>query len=165
MKKLRAFDLFTQALGAFETGDRVIYSWPRNRIALTHSLAQRLSSKLAEEGSALYADMCPAVFKSKKSLNPDIAVHNRKGQTALAVVCRNDYLSEEEQKGLMELAGMTDLAMAVSFFPQKSYMLLYRATQNSIEYFHFDRNTMTVEAVRTKSFDKNENGEQTYLSL
>lgn len=166
MKKLRTFDIFTAALKDFESKDKVLYSWPKNRIALTHALSQRLWASLQKEGSALNVDMNPHLQKTKKSINPDIAVHNRKGQTTLAVVCRNDYLSESEQKGLMELANSCSLAMAVSFFPQKSYMLLYRATPSAIEYFHFDRNTLTVEAVRSKTFEtKKDNSEQTYLSL
>jgi len=166
MKKLRAFDIFTAALRDFETKDKDLYSWPRNRVALTHSLAQRLWSNLQKEESQLCVDMSPYIEKSKRSINPDIAVHNRKGQIALAVVCRNDYLSEAEQKGLMKLAGSCTLAMAVSFFPQKSYMLLYRAVPDAIEYFHFDRNTLTVEAVRSKVFEnKSDSSDQAYLSL
>jgi len=158
MKKLRVFDIFTSALRDFETGDRDLYSWPRNRLALTHALAQRLFSALSKDNPALFVDM---------SLNPDILVHNRKGQTSLAVVCRNDYLTEGEQKNLMKLAEKANLVMAVSFFPQKSYMLLYRATSSSIEYFHFDRNTLTVEAVRSKVFESKAGKAdgQAYLSL
>ena len=167
MKKLRIFDIFTAALRDFEAGDKDLYSWPRNRTALTHALAQRLWTGLQNEGSPLNVDMNPYLKRTRKSINPDIAVHNRKGQITLAVVCRNDYLSETEQKGLMELAQSCSLAMAVSFFPQKSYMLLYRATPDAIEYFHFDRNTLTVEAVRSKLFETKAGKAdgQAYLSL
>jgi len=158
MKKLRVFDIFTSALKDFETGDKDLYSWPRNRLALTHALAQRLFSAVNKDNPSLFVDMSP---------NPDIMVHNRKGQVSLAVMCRNDYLTEGEQKNLMKLAETASLAMAVSFFPQKRYMLLYRATSSSIEYFHFDRNTLTAEALKKKTFEKkaDKGAGQAYLSL
>lgn len=157
MKKLRAFDLFTQALATFEEKDNSLYEWPRNRMALTHALAVRLEQALPEGHQELSVDMCPVLSKSKKALNPDIVVHNRKtGQVVLALVCRSEYLSEEEQQTLMELnAGRRcDLVLALSFFPQKQYMLIYRATPEKVEYFHFDRNTLTTDVVRKRTVNE-----------
>ncbi len=169
MRKLRAFDLFTQALKAFEENDKSLYAWPRNRIALTHCLATRLAESLPEGCENLSVDMCPVLSKSRKAINPDIVIHNRKtGQIALAVVCRSEYLSEEEQQALMELSGSRkcDLVLAVSFFPQKQYMLIYRATAEKVEYFHFDRNTMTTDVVRKRTINEApESGDQLKLRL
>lgn len=157
MRKLRAFDLFTQALASFEEKDKALYEWPRNRMALTHSLAVRLEQALPEGHPELSVDMCPVLSKSKKALNPDIVVHNRKtGQVVLALVCRSEYLSEEEQQALMELNSgrRCDLVLALSFFPQKQYMLIYRATPEKVEYFHFDRNTLTTDVVRKRTVNE-----------
>lgn len=169
MRKLRAFDLFTQALATFEEKDKSLYDWPRNRLALTHSLAVRLEETIPEGHSELNVDMCPVLSKSKKALNPDIVVHNRKnGQIALALVCRSEYLSEEEQQALMELNTdrKCDLVLALSFFPQKQYMLIYRATAGKIEYFHFDRNTLTTDVVRKRTVNETpESSEQLKLRL
>lgn len=158
MKKLLSFDLFISALKDFESGDSVLYPWPRNRIALIHCLAERLS-RYMEEG--LYVDMAPSLSKSRKTVNPDIIVHNRRNHIKLAVVCRNGYLSEAEQKSLVTLARKCDLVMAVSFFTQKSYMLLYMASGDRVEYFHFDRNTLTAHAVRKKLLNKEKSADNT----
>ncbi len=169
MRKPRTFDLFTQALRVFEEKDNSLYTWPRNRIALTHSLAKRLEQTLPEGFADLNVDMCPVLSKSKKAINPDIVIHNRKtGQVVLAVVCRTDYLSEEEQQALMELnaGSKCDLVLALSFFPQKQYMLIYRATTEKVEYFHFDRNTLTTDAVRKRTVSQTpESGDQLKLRL
>lgn len=149
-RKYRIFDTFTDALKKLETEDKELFRWPRNRIALSHALAQQLS-KLNPD---LSVDLCPYLKTSRKAINPDILAHNRKtGQKYLAIVCRNDYLPEADQKMLLSLAKeiKCELVMAISFFPQKNYMLLYRATENGIEYYHFDRNTLTSDIVRTKT--------------
>ena len=154
---MTVFDSFVSALAIFETEDRQLYEYRRNRISLTHALAVRLSQVFAKQSKALSADICLQISKSKKTINPDILVHDRhSGKQVLAVVCRNEYLSEEEQKALMVFAGTDrcELVMAVSFFPQKNYMLLYRATASNIEYYHFDRNTLTSETVRKRTEEK-----------
>ena len=33
---------------------------------------------------------------------------------------------------------------------QKNYMLIYVATEDRIEYYHFDRNSLTIEPVRKR---------------
>lgn len=149
-RKYRVFDTFTHALKNLETEDKELFSWPKNRIALSHALAQQLF-KLNPD---LSADLCPYIKTSKKAIKADILIHNRKtGQKYLAIICRNDYLPEDEQKKLLNLSKeiKCELVMAISFFPQKNYMLLYRATDSGIEYYHFDRNTLTSDIVRTKT--------------
>ncbi len=158
-RKYRVFDTFTNALKNLETEDKELFSWPKNRIALSHALAQQLY-KLNPD---LSTDLCPFLKTSKKAMKTDILVHNRKtGQKYLAIICRNDYLPENEQKLLLNLAKeiKCELVMAISFFPQRNYMLLYRATDNGIEYYHFDRNTLTSNIVRTKTTVKAQTNSQ-----
>ncbi len=68
----------------------------------------------------------------------------------------------------MELNGShrCDLVLALSFFPQKQYMLIYRATAEKVEYFYFDRNTMTTDVVRKRTVNEApESGDQLKLGL
>lgn len=148
--KIKIFDLFITSLKETELSDKEVFTWKNNRLSLTHCLARHLEEAFKDYDT----DMCPNLSKSKKVLNPDILVHNRKtNKKALAIVCRNDYLSEEDQQKLINLSilSKSELTMAVSFFPTKNYMLLYRAFENTIEYYHFDRNTLTCETVRKKT--------------
>lgn len=152
--KTKTFDMFMNSLKELETNDREICSWQNNRIGLTFRLALYLDWSFGFKNSEFVTDMCPSISKSKKSINPDIIVHNRKtGKNILTIVCRNDYLSESEQKRLQVLnqVSKSELTMAISFFPNKNYMLLYRATEEGIEYYHFDRNTLTSKTVRKKT--------------
>ena len=89
-------------------------------------------------------------------------MHNRQsGHQILAIVCRNDYLTEQEQKDLSSLmegnpqeGTSCDLVLAVSFMPQRSYMLIYIANDDGVEYYHFDRNLMIMEPVRRRTIEE-----------
>ena len=37
--------------------------------------------------------------------------------------------------------------------PQKNYLLVYAANEDRIEYYHFDRNSLTMEPVRKRSLE------------
>ena len=146
-KKFRTFDIFVLALKNLETQDREIFKWAKNRISLCHALALQIYKIFSQQEPEISVDLCPGTIKT------DILVHNRKTcSRPLAVTCRTGYLTEEEQKALMKLAkaSKSELVMAVSFFPARNYMLIYRAKESGIEYYHFDRNTLTCSAVRTK---------------
>ncbi len=152
--RIKVFDIFTKALVSLETQDKALFSWPRNRIALAHALALHIHEELSP--SSYSVDLCPVISRSKKTINPDILVHNReKSHHLLSILCRNDYLTESEQKDLsfMKTLGC-DYVTAVSFLPQKSYILVYVANENGIEYYHFDRNLLIMEPVRKRVTDE-----------
>ena len=71
----------------------------------------------------------------------------------LSIVCRNDYLTEGEQDELIRFRreSKCDLVLALSFMVQKNYMLIYVANEDKIEYYHFERNSRTLEPVRSRS--------------
>ena len=101
-------------------------------------------------------DLCPVLNRSPKALNPDILVHNRSTKTQiLAVICRTDYLTEPEQDELIRFRkeSKCDLVLALSFMVQKNYMLIYVANEDKIEYYHFERNSQTLEPVRSKNLE------------
>ena len=149
--KIKVFDIFTKALICLENQDQVLYSWPRNRLALAHALAVHIQEKLGP-GTPYSVDLCPVISRSKKTINPDILVHNRQsGHQLLSIVCKNDYLTESEQKELANIKSMgCEYVTALSFMPQKSYILVYVASENGIEYYHFDRNLLIMEPIRKR---------------
>ncbi|MGP1508694.1 MAG: hypothetical protein ACTTJW_07455 [Sphaerochaeta sp.] len=165
--KLRVFDIFVRALELLEEKDSVLYKWPRNRLALTHALSQHLHDLMNEAKQKLSVDMCPVLRKSAKAVNPDILIHNREtGAQMLAIVCRNDYLTEAEQKDLINYRRESgcELILALSFMAQKNYMLIYAAAEDKVEYYHFDRNSRTIEPVRKRSLgDRKDNEDQLTL--
>lgn len=158
--RIKAFEIFTKALALLETQDKELFTWPRNRITLTHALAVHLHDIL--EDPSYSVDLYPATTKSRRTSNADILVHNRQsGHQILAIVCRNDYLTEQEQKDLSSLmegnpqeGTSCDLVLAVSFMPQRSYMLIYIANDDGVEYYHFDRNLMIMEPVRRRTIEE-----------
>ena len=154
--KIRAFETFGKALNLLEAQDSVLYSWPRNRVALSHALAMHLYELLKDSDRKLSVDLCPVLSRSPKALNPDILVHNREtGSQMLSIVCRNDYLTEGEQDELIRFRreSKCDLVLALSFMVQKNYMLIYVANEDKIEYYHFERNSRTLEPVRSRNLE------------
>ena len=155
--RMMAFDAFTKTLCLLEQQDSVLYTWNRNRLALTHAVAMHLHGILCADDESLSSDMGPSFSKSSKSLNPDVLVHDRStDRNVLAVVCRTEYLTEEEQKGLLNLrrACPCDLVVAVSFLVQKNYMLIYVAEEDRLEYYHFERKSLTVQPFKTRITEK-----------
>ena len=165
--KIKAFDAFGKALCLLDTQDRELYSWPRNRLALSHALAMHLDGLMQDQKQKLSVDLCPVLNRSPKALNPDILVHNRTTKTqVLAVICRSDYLTEGEQDELIRFRreSKCDLVLALSFMVQKNYMLIYVANEDKVEYYHFERNSQTLEPVRSRSLgDREEPAEQLTL--
>ena len=154
--RIRAFETFGKALSLLEAQDRILYTWPRNRIALSHALADHIRDLMRESGAELSVDLCPSLSKSGKTLSPDILVHDREsGNQVLSVVCRNEYLTESEQDELIRFRreSRCELVLALSFMAQKNYMLIYAANEDRIEYYHFDRNSLTLEPVRKRSLE------------
>ena len=165
--KIKAFDTFGKALRLLDTQDTALYSWPRNRLPLSHALAMHLNTLVQDQKQRLSVDLCPVLNRSPKALNPEILVHNREtGSQLLAVVCRTDYLTESEQDELIRFRreSKCDLVLALSFMVQKNYMLIYVANDDSIEYYHFERNSQTLEPVRSRTLeDQTDTAEQLTL--
>lgn len=142
---IRLFEATIASLALLCEHDKQVFTWKRRRIPLSHCLANHLktylSSRTDHQGFAtgMYIDMCVPVGTA---LVPDILVHNRNTLAPardLAIVCRDDYLSEQELKELHDLktAAECELTLAVAFLPQKEYLLLYRADEGRIDYYHF----------------------------
>jgi len=165
--RIRAFDIFQKSLNLLEKEDRQLYSWPRNRLALTHALAEHIRDQIIHLELKYSVDLCPAFTRSSKAINPDILVHNRNtGNQLLSIVCRNEYLTESEQADLIKYRkeSKCELILALSFMVQRNYMLVYVANEDRIEYYHFERNSGTLEPVRKRSLeDQKESKDQLTL--
>lgn len=151
--RIRVFDAFGRALALLEKEDSCLYTWTRNRISLAHALAMHLKDIISKDDKSIAVDLCPVLAKSSRLINPDILVHNRTtGQQYLSIICRSEYLTEIEQRNLIELRknSKCELVLGLSFKPQKNYMLIYVTTMDGIEYYHFNRNTQTLEPVRKR---------------
>lgn len=152
--KIKVFDIFTKALNLLEEQDKQLYSWPRNRIAIAHALAQHIHDLLGESETDFSVDLCPVLYKTSKIMNPDILVHKREsGKQILSIACRNDYLTEQEQHELIQLRANSDceLILGLSFLTQKNYMLIYVTMEDKIEYYHFDRNSLTIQPFKQRA--------------
>ena len=83
-------------------------------------------------------------------------MHDREsGHQILSIACRNEYMTESEQDELIRFRreSKCELVLALSFMAQKNYMLIYAANEDRIEYYHFDRNSLTMEPVRKRSLE------------
>ena len=146
---IRLFETYILALSHLVEQDVALFHWRRNRMAVSHRLAQHLELSLfgalpPHQRDNFFVDLCAPIMDDAHALIPDILVHNRKESEPhrlMAVVCRDGYLTEQELLGLHALktkAGC-ELTLAIAFLPLKEYMLIYRADETTIDYYHFLR--------------------------
>lgn len=146
---IRLFEIYISALSRLVDQDSGLFLWRRNRMAVCHRLAHHLEQGLfgalpPEQQKEFSVDMCVPISGDSRTVVADILVHNRSAadpQRLMAVVCREGYLTEEELLSLHNLKTETgcELTLAVAFLPQKGYMLIYRADETRIDYYHFNR--------------------------
>ncbi|MDD3366709.1 MAG: hypothetical protein PHS67_05565 [Sphaerochaetaceae bacterium] len=146
---IRLFETFIAALARLVDNDSVLFTWPKNHITISHRLAQHLEQVMFGElpvrhQEAYVVDLCVPILEDFRALIPDILVHNRKekeGQRLIAITCRTGYLTEKELLYLHDFKNKAGchLTLAIAFLPQKDYMLIYRADETTIDYYHFFR--------------------------
>lgn len=183
--KIRLFEIFIDALRHLVQQDNDLFSWPRGKAAVVHRLASHLHTALRRDLSLhadeandsymelpgkLYFDVGAAVNIGQKTFFPDIVLHNRSKENPirlLAIVCRDNYLSEDEQISLQELqeTGNCELALALSFLPQKNYLLIYRADSYKMEYYHFTRDDLSCVILKRREIEGTEDDEQLKLGI
>lgn len=105
-----------------------------NVLSISHRLAFYL-----EKVSSYRVDLCPIFSKSKKMINPEILLHNEK-KNFLSIICRNSYLTEEEQGKIFLLKKKFPslLTIGISFLNTKPYNLIYSFNKEKITYYHFN---------------------------
>jgi len=144
---IRLFETFIVALGRLVDNDSVLFTWRKNHITISHRLAQHLGQVMFEElpvrhQEAYIVDLCVPVLEDTRAIAPDILIHDRNEKEPhrlMAVVCREGYLTEKELLNLhdFKVEAGCHLTLAVAFLPQKDYILIYRADEATIDYYHF----------------------------
>jgi len=144
---IRLFETYIQALSVLVDQDSALFEWRKNRIAVSHRLAQHLEQGLfgtlgPQHHTQFFVDLCAPLVDDPKALIPDIVVHDRGEQEPhrlMAIVCREGYLTEQELIGLheMKMKSSCELTLAMALLPEKEYMLIYRANEVTIDYYHF----------------------------
>lgn len=144
---IRLFETYISALSRLIDQDSVLFTWRRNRLAVSHRLAHHLQEGLfgtfgPSQNSRYVVDMGAAVLDESRSLIPDILVHDRGTTDAhrlMAIIIREGYLTEEELWALHELKvkGTCELTLAMALLPHKDYQLIYRADGSAIDYYHY----------------------------
>jgi hypothetical protein len=170
---IRLFEACISALALLVQRDAVLFGWRRSRVAMCHRLAHYLEHAIFPTGSndGFVFDLSAPVGLSKGSVTSDILLHNRNLEDPvrpMAIMCRDDYLSEQELRMLYDLkteSGCT-LALAIAFLPQKSYLLIYRADDEWIDYYHFDRDDHHCHLLRRRDMENlADNGQQLKLGI
>ena len=144
---IRLFEAFIAALARLIDNDSVLFTWRKNHITISHRLAQHLEQVMFKElpvhhQEAYVVDLCVPILEDSRAIAPDILVHNRSGKEnhrLMAIVCREGYLTEKELLNLHEFKNEAGcyLTLAIAFLPQKDYILIYRADETTIDYYHF----------------------------
>jgi hypothetical protein len=146
---IRLFETHIHALSLLVEQDSSLFSWRRNRMAVCHRLARHLEQGLhdsfnLQQRNRYFVDLCAPIMEDAHAMIPDIVVHDRdqqEPQRLMAIVCREGYLSEQELLDLHELKtkGNCELTLGMAFLPNKEYILIYRADETTIDYYHFFR--------------------------
>ena len=144
---IRLFETHIHALSLLVDQDELLFSWRRNRMPICHRLARHLESGLHESFSlhqrqTFFVDLCAPIMEDTNVMVPDIVVHNRNlhdPQRLMAIVCREGYFSEQELLDLhaIKAKGNCELTLGMAFLPNKEYILIYRADDTTIDYYHF----------------------------
>ncbi len=170
--KITLFELFTSALGDLVRMDSALFSWPRNKIPVTHALATRIEAAMRRSAGPAaepyHADMGFQLTVEGETYYPDIVLHDRTSSGRLmAIICRDGYLSEGEQAALGELQehGGFSLVLGMAFLPQKPYLLLYRPTDATMEYHHFSREDLDTDMLKIREADTDDDSDQLTLGI
>ncbi len=157
---IRLFETYIQALSELVDRDSALFVWKKNRIAVSHRLAQHLEQGLfgalgVQHRNEYLVDLCAPIMDDPRALIPDIVVHDRgekKAHRLMAIVCREGYLTENELLGLheMKMKGDCELTLAMALLPDKEYILIYRANEATIDYYHFLRTEKHCQLFRRR---------------
>ncbi|MFA7643504.1 MAG: hypothetical protein WCY74_09505 [Sphaerochaetaceae bacterium] len=173
---IRLFETYILAVSRLVEHDGALFGWRRNRVAICHRIATHLQEGLfgtfsLAQRQRYVVDMGASLLEDPQSLVADIVVHDRGAQEPhrlMAIVCREGYLTESELLGLHELKvkGNCELTLAMAFLPQKDYMLIYRADETSIDYYHFLREEKHCQLLKRRQIgDVHADGRQLKLGI
>lgn len=164
----KLFSLFTDSLAQVQKNDAILFSWQKPKAAFCFRMALHIQQSLPQ----IRVDMQPC--RGTSSPPCDIMICEEDGDGSeeslldiMEISCKPDYFSMKEQEHLISRASESQaMVMAIAFFPKKPYFLVYRALQDRMEYYHFDRNLLTCKPLKSKNLpDRQEDKTQLSLNL
>jgi len=170
---LLLFEAFEKALMQFMREDEQVLSWPRAKASVAHSLASQLQRSLRSVLGLSEDNASPGFFSLPGDVKVDILikgcdilVHDRKGKHLLGIVLGYDYLSRPQQEHLHQLKEQGfKLVLGVSFLMQKEYVLLYSPKQESLEYYHFNKQDGTTHHLMQRDVESETDDGQLSLGI
>ncbi|MFA6706902.1 MAG: hypothetical protein WCR91_03295 [Sphaerochaetaceae bacterium] len=158
---IRLFEACVSSLALLVELDKLLFSWRRPRIAICHRLAHYLEQTIfgqihpSKPDEYVFDLSAPVGGPEFRTVNPDILLHNRDTDhpiRPMAIICRDDYLSEQELNllQLLKTKAQCTLSLAIAFLPQKPYLLIYRADDEWIDYYHFERENSHCHLLRRR---------------
>ena len=138
-----------KSLKNLEEQEQEVISWTKNKIPLCHRLAYYLEAN-ANEGKC---DLSP-VFNNK--VTADIQLYDKNNKPILLIFFKKRYFNLKEQKQLIALSkrNTTMLILGITAYPKRNYFLLYRATKDKLEYYHFLRDKKEIVKLMDKNLKK-----------
>jgi len=163
---IHLFDKFVTGLTTLVENDKQLFFWRRNRIPVSHRLALYLQNELLkDQDQNMFVDMGLPILKEKGSLVADIIFHDRneeKKDSLMAIICRDRYLTESEllDLHLLKIKGGCELPLALTILPEKSYALIYRASNSSIDYYHYIYDLKNISLLKKRAVELSANAQR-----
>jgi|GEM_PF-995784 len=143
------FDAFAKALRELSERDKLLFGMKRNKISLSHRLANYLEKNLRE---GTYVDISYSVG----SCTPDLIAHDRNGRIQLAIWWQDEYLTrklQDEAKRFHEEYGCFTLAF--SLLSDRDYFLIYRFASTYTDYLHISREDFSESLLKRMKEEEN----------
>lgn len=141
------FSAFRKALQSFWMEDAMLLERRKKRAAISHRIAHYLEGEPFE---GYMVDLFYQVKLKGRDVFPEIILHNRKDDIAMAIFWEEGYLTEEEQAEVRRFheEAKPFLTLAFAFLPEKNYFLVYRFEEEYVEYLHISKGDFSEEVLK-----------------
>lgn len=157
------FDAFVSALKKLTERDAYLFTLKRKKLPLVHRLAIYLEEEIP---AGLFCDIMMHIRFEDGESTPDLLIHDRKGNIALAVYTKESYLSRKDQEEARTFHREKQcLTLAFSFLDEKDYFLIYRFGSSFTDYLHLSREDFTESLLKRCETESNETFSDTQLLL
>lgn len=162
---IRLFNAFTYALRELVARDQdLVASHNRRKAGVTHRLAMYLEEGIA--GTGLFADVSWKVKGESGTYTPDIIVHDRHDDIAMALWWDGDYLTGTEREAARDFhKEFGCLALAFSILDDKDYFLVYRFDESWTDYLHISRDDFSEEVLMRRPVDDDDDDGQLFFDM
>jgi len=174
---IQLFEAFEEALKNLIEDDAELFTWPKAKVSIAHTLASHLHRTLCKvlglsldvSGKGyltLPQKMKIDLFALAGEAKADILLHDREKSRPLAILFNQDYLSKQQVEVLhkLEKEGCS-LVLGVAFLNQKDYILIYHANGEKLDYYHFSRTGHTSSLLKQRELAGGESPLQLSLNI